>query len=147
MRCLVSAFVFPFSGFPLLPLTLSFCSASSAVSGCLSALFPQLVLLRISDSLSVRAARSDEFMVLPGISSAFCFMGFVLFLRLWLAWFCSFFCRWLFSIFCVLFVWCAFFLLLGPLTGSLLSPFLRVLHWAGVSCSWGSGWCVLLWFL
>ena len=48
MRCLVSAYVFP-----LLLLTLSFCSASSVVSVCLSVLFLQLVLLRIYCSLSV----------------------------------------------------------------------------------------------
>ena len=50
-------------------------------------------------SLSDGVARWDESMVLPCISPAFCFKGLVLFLRFRLAWFRSFFCRRLFSIF------------------------------------------------
>ena len=99
VRCLVPAFFFPFSGSPFLALNLSFCSASSAVSGCLSVLFLQLVLVQIYGSLSIGASRSDEFMILPCISPAFCFEGFVLFLRCLLVWFRSFFCGRLFFIF------------------------------------------------
>ena len=60
-------------------------------------------------------------MILPGISPVFCFMGFVLFLRFRLAWFISFFCRRLFSIFMRPFYLVSFFLRHGPLSGSLFS--------------------------
>ena len=85
------------------------------------ALLLQLILFRIFGSLCVRGFPFGLFMVLPGISPVFCFMGFVLFLRFRLSWFISFFCRRLFSIcmhsFCL--VW--FFLRREPLSGSLFS--------------------------
>ena len=92
-------FRLPLFGVPSSSIDLSFCSASSAVSGCLYGPFPSACSFRIYGYLSVGAARSDEFLVLPGISLAFCFVGFVFFLRFQLAWFSSFFCSLLFSIF------------------------------------------------
>ena len=81
-------------------------------------------------------------MVLPGISPFFCFLGFVLFLRLWLAWFRSFFCRRLFSIFRRSFRLVRLFSDL-PMVVSLLIPQGPPLG----SCSLlsGSAQCVLLW--
>ena len=100
LRYLVSAFAFfPFSGFSFLALTLpSVLFLPLSQGDCRSFCFG-LSLFSSKVPLSVGASHSDESMVLPCISPAFCFMGLVLFLRLQLAWFRSLFCRRLFSIF------------------------------------------------
>ena len=135
----------------------SWCSVSFGVGSFLGrflflhmrvafALLLQLVILRISSYLRVGSSRSPEFMVLPGISPFFfCFLGFVPFLRLWLDWFCSFCCKWLFSSFCVLFGWCTYFLSSRTFLGFfvfLLPPGPPLGSCVLLS---GSGRCVLLW--
>ena len=115
----------PFRSVLLLPLSLGACwSFSFGLSS-----FGSKV------SLSDGIACWDESMVLPCISPAFCFEGLVLFLCLRLAWFSSFFCGRLFSIFLHSFRLVRLFSFFsGHLSGSLSSPFLLVLSWAGVSC-------------
>ena len=70
----MSAFVFPFSGFPLLELPFSSVLLLPLSQGA-SVLFLQLVLVQIFGSLSVGAFRADEFRDLSCISPAL-FRGF-----------------------------------------------------------------------